>query len=145
VRLARGYSLPIVGIERLSVDLERRGRIVRLRMAGRLDAATAPLVSGTLDALRREAASIVLDLEAVHFIDATGIELLLGAEADARLDARSIEIVGVPQSLRRRKRREASADPAGEAAGDDRDRPTGGGRAAEDERDDVGEAPRDAQ
>jgi anti-anti-sigma factor len=90
--------------ERLVVEFERRsdGGVV-LRVTGKLAEATAPLLQGVLHALRVEATPVVLDLAGVRHIDAHGLELLLVAEAAARRSGSSVEVTGVPESLRSRR------------------------------------------
>jgi anti-anti-sigma factor len=91
--------------ERLVVEFERRsdGGVV-LRVTGKLADATAPLLEGVLHVLRVDAVPVVLDLAGVRHIDAHGLELLLEAEAAARRRGSSVEVTGVPESLRSRRR-----------------------------------------
>ena len=85
--------------ERLVVDFERRADGgVHLRVSGKLDEATVPPLDGILQALRAELTPVVMDLSGVEHIDGRGLQLLLQAEADA-----SVEIIGVPESLRERR------------------------------------------
>jgi anti-anti-sigma factor len=94
-----GYGANVA--ERLSLDLERDGAAVVLRLAGELDEVTAPLLAGALAALVGERATLRLDLEGVRSIDRVGLELLLAAEADAALNGAGLEISGLQASLRR--------------------------------------------
>jgi anti-anti-sigma factor len=90
--------------ERLVVEFERRtdGGVV-LRVSGKLAEPTAPLLDGVLHALRAEATPLVLDLAGVRHIDARGLDLLLAAEAAARRSGSTVEVTGVPESLRSRQ------------------------------------------
>jgi anti-anti-sigma factor len=90
-----------MGPERLVVEFERgTNGGVRLCLRGKLDEATAPLLDGVLLALRAEATAVVLDLSGVEHIDRRGLELLLGSEAEAQRRGASVEVTGVPESLR---------------------------------------------
>jgi anti-anti-sigma factor len=85
--------------ERLIVDFERRtDGAVHLRVSGKLDEATAPLLDGALQALRAELTPVLMDLSGVDHIDGHGLELLLHLET-----AETVEITGVPESLRERR------------------------------------------
>jgi anti-anti-sigma factor len=90
--------------ERLVVEFERRpDGGVRLRVSGKLEQATAPLLDGVLHALRAEATPVVLDLEGVDHIDGRGLDMLLTAEMEARRTGSWVEVVGVRESLRERR------------------------------------------
>lgn len=93
-----------MGTERLAVELEREddGR-VRLRVSGRLERATAALLDGVLSSLRHDPSPVTVDLTDVDHIDSHGLGVLLEAEAEARKRQRTIEVVGVRESLRLRR------------------------------------------
>jgi anti-anti-sigma factor len=93
-----------MGTERLAVVFERQGDgSVLLRVSGKLERATAPLLAGVLHALRSDPAPVVVDLTDVDQIDSHGLDVLLNAEADARRRRRSVQIIGVRESLRARR------------------------------------------
>jgi anti-anti-sigma factor len=88
--------------ERLIVDFARRDDgSVNLRVSGKLEQATAPLLEGVLQALHDEVTPVVIDLSGVEHIDRHGLDLLLTAEAAAH--GSSVEVIGVPESLRARR------------------------------------------
>jgi anti-anti-sigma factor len=93
-----------MGPERLVVEFERgvEGR-VRLSLRGKLDEATAPMLDGVLLALMAESTPVLLDLSGIEHIDRRGLELLLASEADAGRTGGSVEVTGVPESLRGRR------------------------------------------
>jgi ABC-type transporter Mla MlaB component len=84
------------------VEFERAAEGVRLTLRGRLDEATLPLLDGALDALQAEATPVLLDLAGVEHIDRLGLKLMFDAEAKARRSGRSLDVIGVPESLRER-------------------------------------------
>ncbi|MGH2947763.1 MAG: STAS domain-containing protein [Solirubrobacteraceae bacterium] len=94
-----------MGAERLAAEFERgaHGGAV-IRMAGKLDRATAPLLGGMLSALRGETETVVIDLSGVDHIDGTGLALLLHAEAQPDGWA-PVEVTGVRESLRHHRHR----------------------------------------
>ncbi len=94
-----------MGAERLAAEFERvaDGGVV-LRLIGKLDRATVPLLDGVLSGLRGETRPVVLDLSGVDHIDATALAVLLAAEG--RADGRaSIEVTGVRESLHEHRHR----------------------------------------
>jgi anti-anti-sigma factor len=93
-----------MGTERLVVEFERRTEGgVMLRLSGKLERATAPVLDGVLRSLRGDVGNVVLDLTGVDHIDGRGLELLLEVEADARRTGASIEVTGIRESLRERR------------------------------------------
>jgi len=93
-----------MGSQRLVVEFERAldGGVV-LRLAGKLEHATAALLDGVLHALGAEPTRVVLDLTGIEHIDTHGINLLLAAEDRARRDGSHVEVTGVQESLRARR------------------------------------------
>ena len=94
-----------MGSERLVVEFERAldGGVI-LRLAGKLEHATAALLDGVLHALRAEPTRVVLDLTGIEHIDTHGLDLLLEAEEKARRRGAQVEVTGVRESLRSRRR-----------------------------------------
>ena len=75
-----GQALP------LEVVQSREGARTRLQLCGELDIASGELVAKRLAMLRERGESVVLDLDELTFIDASGIRLVLAAAEDARQD-----------------------------------------------------------
>jgi anti-anti-sigma factor len=93
-----------MGTERLAVAFEREDDgSVLLRVSGRLERATAAGLDGILRAIRADPAPVTVDLTDVDHIDSHGLEVLLDAEADARMRRTRIEVIGVRESLRLRR------------------------------------------
>jgi anti-anti-sigma factor len=89
--------------ERLSLEMEHRHGGVVLRLSGRLDVDTVPLLVGALRAVDEgRHGAVMLDLENVVAIDGVGIRLLLETEAALLTDGRPFEVSGLQASLRRR-------------------------------------------
>jgi anti-anti-sigma factor len=67
-----------------------------------LDLASAPLLEqALLDAEQTDAKTILLDIDAVTFIDSTGLRALLEAHARSRRDSNRLQITrGAPQARR---------------------------------------------
>ena len=97
----------------LTIDLDRDGDALTVRAKGELDiATTAPLEKALRDAFEGDAASIVLDVAELRFIDSMGLRTLLWAadhsrENGSRLSIRCgsgavhrlIELTGIERSL----------------------------------------------
>jgi anti-anti-sigma factor len=93
-----------MGTERLAVEFERQeGGGAVLRLSGKLERATAAVLHGVLQALRWDAAPLVLDLTGVDHIDSHGLDVLLHAESEGRRRRARVEVIGVRESLRARR------------------------------------------
>lgn len=68
----------------LTISELREGDVVRLKLAGELDLATAPMLQERLKPLRGEELKVRLDLSELEFIDSTGIRLLFRLVKEAR-------------------------------------------------------------
>jgi anti-anti-sigma factor len=100
-RRSGGYGPPVA--ERLALEMEQLDGGVVLRLTGRLDAATVPVLTGALRAVDEgRHGAVLLDLEHVTEIDGAGIGLLLEAESAALAGGRAFEVSGLQASLRRR-------------------------------------------
>ena len=77
----------------LTVRIDEDGDSLAVRVAGELDIATAPaLESALLHALDSAAASILVDLERVSFIDSMGLRVLVWAARESREDGDRLRI-----------------------------------------------------
>ena len=78
----------VIGPGQLCVRSERIDDVHTIHLEGEVDLATADAVQRELDrAEASDAASIVIDLSGVTFMDSTGIRLLVSAHARSRADA----------------------------------------------------------
>jgi anti-sigma B factor antagonist len=68
--------------EPFRLEERRNGDRTVLAIHGELDLATVDDVRARLDALRAERRAVVLDLDALEFMDSTGIRLVLQAAQD---------------------------------------------------------------
>jgi anti-anti-sigma factor len=66
--------------------VSRDGTRTRIRLRGELDIATAEAVAKRLAVLRERHESVLLDLDGLTFIDASGVRLVLAAAEDSRRD-----------------------------------------------------------
>jgi anti-sigma B factor antagonist len=79
----------------------REAARVRLRIRGELDIATADMLDDRLRVLRARREGVLLDLDELAFIDASGLRVILSAAQDARDDG--WEFTVTPGSARVRR------------------------------------------
>jgi anti-sigma B factor antagonist len=89
--------------ELASLQIVSDAGLVRVILAGELDAASAPGVRSRLDAaLRGPIEGLVLDLQGVEFMDSAGVELLFRLRHDLAVRGVRLTLVVAPDALIRR-------------------------------------------
>ena len=84
----RAHTPPLPDRSYLAVEEPDNTVPRRLSIVGDLDLATAPALAARLDQLQADAIDVRLDLSNVHFIDSTGIRVLVTTAYHARDDSR---------------------------------------------------------
>jgi anti-anti-sigma factor len=97
-----GRAAELFEVGQLRVRSERNGAVHTVSLFGELDLATAEDVELELRrAEATDAASIVLDLSGLTFIDSTGVRLVLSAHARSRADASRLALLQGPAAVQR--------------------------------------------
>jgi anti-anti-sigma factor len=92
----------LIELGALTMTSEREDVIHVISLFGELDVATAGEVRGELErAEASDAASIVLDLSGLTFMDSTGIRLLIEARDRSRSDRNRLTLLRGPASVQR--------------------------------------------
>lgn len=74
---------------------------VRILVAGELDLATAPLLDGEVRQVEATAASLVIDLSGVTFMDSSGLRLLVDAHQRSQENGNRLQIIEGSEPVRR--------------------------------------------
>ena len=77
----------------LAIDIESHGDAVLLVLRGDLDLATAPALRDALADVIAGDARIVVDLQAVEFLDSAGLGMLISGRKRARTAGGDLELV----------------------------------------------------
>ena len=86
----------------MRIESQRRGSVHEIALAGELDLATAKAVQHELAAVEAtDADQIVLDLAALDFIAATGLQLILSADARCGADGSRLKLLHGPPQVQR--------------------------------------------
>lgn len=93
-------------------EAEQDGQ-VRLCLKGELDRAATRVLEDRLTRLRAKKRSVRLDLSKLEFIDSTGLQLLIRALGDARMDGWELRIEPEVSDIVRRLFRLCRVDPFG--------------------------------
>lgn len=84
----------------LRIETEEQGDTLVLAVGGEIDLATAPTLRDALaDAIAREPALVLVDLEAVGFLDSAGLGVILGALRRLRAQGADLEVVCTSRNL----------------------------------------------
>ena len=82
--------------EQFDIAVEQQDGVVVVRPKGDLDIATTPLLDDILRDLATRGASAVLDLQAVEFIDSSGLQAILSAHAASQRDGFGLTMLPGP-------------------------------------------------
>jgi anti-anti-sigma factor len=85
----------------LQVEELHEGARVRLVLRGELDRSTLDPVAERLGQLRARDASVLLDIDELTFIDASGLRMVLTAALDARNDGWALTVTRGSDPVRR--------------------------------------------
>ena len=88
-------------IETRESSISHTRRRARRSASGELDIATAEAVAKRLAVLRDRHESVLLDLDGLTFIDASGVRLVLAAAADSRRDGWAFAVTHGSRQVRR--------------------------------------------
>jgi anti-sigma B factor antagonist len=84
------------------VDVHPERDIVRVVPVGELDLATAPELEAELHELRRSGFErVALDLRELHFVDSTGIRVIVTEHQFATANGREFSLIGGRPAVRR--------------------------------------------
>ncbi len=64
----------------MTISTEKNNGSVILKIEGRLDTTTAPLLENTVNELSAETKHLILDMHGVEYISSAGLRVLLGAQ-----------------------------------------------------------------
>lgn len=70
-------------------------------LTGDVDLDRKPEIEHVLQAALDASAHVVIDLARVHFVDTTGISMLVAAKRDARQRGRTVDIINIDDWVRR--------------------------------------------
>jgi anti-sigma B factor antagonist len=88
----RGEEL--LGVGELTISSDRDGVVHTICLVGELDLATADAVDRELERVQAtDAASIVVDLSGLTFMDSTGVRLLVSADARSQHDGARLALL----------------------------------------------------
>lgn len=87
--------------EILTLHVRRRPGSVLVAAAGEIDISTVPRLRAVLDSAAAEGLRVIVDLEEITFIDASGLGALACAAGRAAAAGGSLHVTAVPSRVRR--------------------------------------------
>jgi anti-anti-sigma factor len=89
-------------VPRLAVRVEQRASVAVLHITGEFDLCSVALVERALDrAVGRPTEHVVFDLRGVSFLDLSGLETIMRADARARRESFAVAVVPPPGPVAR--------------------------------------------
>lgn len=64
----------------MTINVEKNNEAITLKITGRLDTTTAPILEKTINELPEETKDLVLDMNALEYVSSAGLRVLLGAQ-----------------------------------------------------------------
>lgn len=64
----------------MTIDIEKSGGTVRVKLSGRLDTVTAPEFEKTINELPEGTDNLIIDTEKLEYVSSAGLRVLLGAQ-----------------------------------------------------------------
>jgi anti-anti-sigma factor len=93
---------PLIELGELSLRSDRDGSVHTISLTGEMDLANAEQVEEEIVRVEAtDAATIILDLTELAFIDSTGIRALIAAELRARADSNRLVFRRPPENVQR--------------------------------------------
>jgi anti-sigma B factor antagonist len=81
------------------INIELRGDVARLTLAGELDMATAPRLDEAVAAvLARGARRVIVDLSSLAFVDSSGLRLFIALNERSTAEAWTLGLIRLPSS-----------------------------------------------
>jgi anti-anti-sigma factor len=92
----------VLELGELSIRSQRDGTVHTISLSGELDLATAEAVELELARVEAtDAETVVLDLSGLHFMDSTGVRLVVAANARFRDSGQHLSLVRGPANVQR--------------------------------------------
>jgi anti-anti-sigma factor len=92
----------LIGLGELQIRADRVGHVHTIRLTGELDLANADRLQHALEAAEStDAATIVLDLAGLTFMDSTGVQVLVGAHVRSRAVSDRLTVLRGPAAVQR--------------------------------------------
>lgn len=96
------HAVELIELGELKIRSSREGDVHTIVLLGELDLATAPVLEEELKRVEAtDAASIVLDLSGLAFMDSSGVRLLVTAHSRSRTRDRGFSLVRGPAAVQR--------------------------------------------
>jgi anti-sigma B factor antagonist len=87
--------------ELLQIEISHETDRVIIALGGELDMANAPLLESAIEAAKIDRGTLVLDLDQLHFIDSTGLRIILAARERCRRSEQEFAVTRGSQQVQR--------------------------------------------
>ena len=82
----------------MTIERNVNGAVVTLKIAGRLDTATAPTLEAAVDGCAADVKELILDCSALDYVSSAGLRVILKAQKQMNVQG-SMKLIGVNETI----------------------------------------------
>ena len=82
----------------MTIERTVNGTVVTLKIVGRLDTTTAPVLEATVDGCKADVKELILDCSALEYVSSAGLRVILKAQKQMNVQG-SMKLIGVNEAI----------------------------------------------
>ena len=82
----------------MTIERTVNGTVVTLKIVGRLDTTTAPVLEAAVDGCKADVQELILDCSALEYVSSAGLRVILKAQKQMNVQG-SMKLIGVNETI----------------------------------------------
>ena len=82
----------------MTIERTVNGTVVTLKIVGRLDTTTAPVLEAVVDGCKADVKELILDCSALEYVSSAGLRVILKAQKQMNVQG-SMKLIGVNEAI----------------------------------------------
>ena len=82
----------------MTIERTVNGTVVTLKIVGRLDTTTAPVLEAAVDSCKADVKELILDCSALEYVSSAGLRVILKAQKQMNVQG-SMKLIGVNEAI----------------------------------------------
>ena len=82
----------------MTIERTVNGTVVTLKIVGRLDTTTAPVLEAAVDGCKADGKELILDCSALEYVSSAGLRVILKAQKQMNVQG-SMKLIGVNEAI----------------------------------------------
>ena len=82
----------------MTIERTVNGTVVTLKIVGRLDTTTAPVLEADVDGCKADVKELILDCSALEYVSSAGLRVILKAQKQMNVQG-SMKLIGVNEAI----------------------------------------------